>query len=225
MNLPGDLKDMDRSFRALKRRMAEDRVSAKKARRNAYLRSHAIEIGEVAPGVEYWIVGSPMDEEFRRMQASELAGELPSGFCERSSIGEMVGSLNGYVAFPKRRAPLRVPKLFDEKNGLLDYIPVHGGVTYSCKDATGCVFGFDTAHFGSKFIPRTERLAVPGALRRPASSVEDRECLLPRANERGARRDPETSARNDPGRRTRNRNDDSDAGREALRNRNGRRPL
>jgi hypothetical protein len=41
--------------------------------------------------------------------------------------------------------------------GILDYIPVHGGVTYAVKDQTACVYGFDTLHYDSESVPRTER--------------------------------------------------------------------
>ena len=57
-------------------------------------------------------------------------------------------TLNGYVVFPKR--PVR------EKGyqGILTYVPVHGGITYSEGDELGMVYGFDTLHCDSDKFPR-----------------------------------------------------------------------
>ena len=68
------------------------------------------------------------------------------------------GALNGYVAFPKRRAP-RIPG--DDQN-LVQYIPIHGGVTYACKDSYAAVWGFDTMHHQSEAQPRTDQDWIRG---------------------------------------------------------------
>lgn len=150
------LKQLEGLSLSLKKRREATRVSAKTERRNAYIRSSAIEIGELAPGVEYWITQNPMHAEFQRMQEEEQEGRLPSGYCEgMSSIRQMSEALNGYVAFPKRRAPMQGRTR--EELTILDFIPVHGGVTYIHKDATACVFGFDTCHYNSGFMPNKER--------------------------------------------------------------------
>ena len=58
-------------------------------------------------------------------------------------------AMNGYVLFPKRHAPRVASK------GLVDFIPVHGGVTYQVKDRAAAVWGFDTNHGGiSEKVPR-----------------------------------------------------------------------
>lgn len=59
--------------------------------------------------------------------------------------------LNGYIVFPKR--PVR------EKgyNGILTYVPVHGGITYAHEDELGMVYGFDTLHHNSENYPITDK--------------------------------------------------------------------
>jgi hypothetical protein len=87
------------------------------------------------------------------MRADEAAGQLPPGFCNSiPTYMSMEGALNGYVAFDKRHAPL-----IARDEGILSYLPVHGGVTYAVKDSCACVYGFDTAHVISDHMPRTER--------------------------------------------------------------------
>ncbi len=153
---PPDLKALDKLVSEMVRRRRENRPSAKKHARNALLRRVAVEIGELAPGIEYWIVDNPTNESIRNMRRREASGDLPKGFCDSmSTLMAMEGAFNGYVAFPKRRAPLKA-RTFDDL-GILDYIPVHGGVTYAVKDATACVYGFDTCHINSDSVPRTEK--------------------------------------------------------------------
>ena len=51
----------------------------------------------------------------------------------------------GYVRFPKR--PVREQGY----EGILDYVPVHGGITYAEEDEDGSmVYGFDCAHAGDR---------------------------------------------------------------------------
>lgn len=118
------------------------------------IKERAIEIGTVE-GLEYWVVPSPWDG--REAPYRELAG------------------FNGYVVFPKR--PVR-ERGYD---GILNYVPVHGGITYADEDReTGeMVYGFDTAHFNSETLPRRDpnwikeqcRVMVRGI--RKAAEVED----------------------------------------------------
>jgi hypothetical protein len=127
----------------------------KKNNRNSHLRSIAVEIGDLGRGVEYWIVEHPMSGSAERMIAAE---EMPDGFAESGlmkDLLEMRGALNGYVAFPKRRAPLRGRRWDDL--GIAAYVPVHGGITYAVKDQTACVYGFDTGHITSDGVPRADK--------------------------------------------------------------------
>jgi hypothetical protein len=95
-------------------------------------------------GAEVWITYSPL-------RASTLA--LLEHYPEFAAISSSdPDSLNGYVAFPKRHAP-RLPI---STGHLVQYIPVHGGVTYATKDSIAAVWGFDTHHAGSENVPRTD---------------------------------------------------------------------
>jgi len=60
-------------------------------------------------------------------------------------------ALNGYVVFPKK--PVRE----SDYNGILTYVPVHGGITLCehCKE--GSIYGFDTLHCDSESFPRTDK--------------------------------------------------------------------
>lgn len=54
---------------------------------------------------------------------------------------------NGYIVFPKR--PVREQGY----DGVLTYVPVHGGITYVGAYNSGVVYGFDTAHYNSDKYP------------------------------------------------------------------------
>ena len=79
---------------------------------------------------------------------------------------------NGYVVFPKR--PLKERGC----NGILSYVPVHGGITYANYDKLGMVYGFDVLHFNSDAFPKDDmtwtknqcEIMVKGILK--ASEVE-----------------------------------------------------
>lgn len=58
----------------------------------------------------------------------------------------------GYVRFPKR--PLKEQGY----DGVVTYVPVHGGVTFAREDADGMVYGFDCAHAGDERDPRVTDL-------------------------------------------------------------------
>jgi len=57
-------------------------------------------------------------------------------------------SLNGYVRFPKR------PTRELGYDGILSYVPVHGGITYAEKHDGSMIYGFDTLHHNSEKLPR-----------------------------------------------------------------------
>jgi hypothetical protein len=57
-------------------------------------------------------------------------------------------ALNGYVQFPQR--PLKE----QDYNGILTYVPVHGGITFACEADDGTMwYGFDTLHYNSDKYP------------------------------------------------------------------------
>jgi hypothetical protein len=95
--------------------------------------------------VELWITYSGMRESALRIRQ-----EHPELQYTIATLDP--GALNGYVAFPKRHAP-RLPVNYE---GLVQYIPVHGGCTYAVKDSFAAVWGFDTNHANSEKIPRTD---------------------------------------------------------------------
>jgi len=52
----------------------------------------------------------------------------------------------GYVRFPTR------PVQEEDYEGILTYVPVHGGITYASNQAEeGMVYGFDCAHSGDEY--------------------------------------------------------------------------
>jgi hypothetical protein len=107
-------------------------------------------VREAIPGgpAELWIAYSGLRESALRMREDPVLmhlTELP-GLLDPDA-------LNGYVAFPKRRAP----HLPSGTGNLVQYIPVHGGITYACKDSYMAVWGFDTGHFDSDNQPRSDR--------------------------------------------------------------------
>lgn len=100
-------------------------------------------------GAEMWITYSGMRESWLAIRADqELAAELPLTM----QIADP-DALNGYVAYPKRRAP----RLQRGTGNIVQYIPVHGGVTYERKDSFMAVWGFDTGHCDSEKQPRTDQ--------------------------------------------------------------------
>ncbi|HEY1897029.1 MAG TPA: hypothetical protein VGG62_12180 [Terracidiphilus sp.] len=120
---------------------------AKTVSNNAYIRSKAIVVEPMISrrGAELWITYNGARGDFLRMR-KEFAPTRASTFCDPDA-------LNGYVAFPKRHAP-RMPIT---TGGIVKYIPVHGGATWACKDATAAVWGFDTMHAGSENVERTNQ--------------------------------------------------------------------
>jgi len=65
---------------------------------------------------------------------------------------------NGYIVFKKR--PVREYGY----NGILSYVPVHGGITYADESNIGMVYGFDTAHHNSHEFPRDDNHWIKGQI-------------------------------------------------------------
>ncbi|MFA7521059.1 hypothetical protein [Shewanella sp.] len=57
------------------------------------------------------------------------------------------GTLNGYILFPKRITAEK------DYNGILTYVPVHGGITFCHEYEEGILYGFDTGHCDSNEYP------------------------------------------------------------------------
>jgi len=101
-------------------------------------------------------------------------------------IVDYKGSLNGYVAFPKR------PTVETGYGGILTYVPVHGGITFSRNNKFGMVYGFDTKHSDSdqfpisdkKWIKEQCKVMIEGIL--VAKKVE-KKYLLAKTNEEKAK--------------------------------------
>lgn len=84
----------------------------------------------------------------------------------RIITGGYGGGYNGYVTFPKR--PVREPGY----NGLLNYVPVHGGITYANGNKDGSMeYGFDTAHYKSEEMPRTDVNWIKQQIRQMAKGI------------------------------------------------------
>lgn len=64
--------------------------------------------------------------------------------------GCSIGGLNGYVRFAVK------PVKSAGYDGILTYVPVHGGITYVEHDELGSVYGFDTGHCDSESFPRND---------------------------------------------------------------------
>lgn len=99
-------------------------------------------------GAEFWITYTGMRESWLAMRADPVTMHLT----ELLKHAEPE-ALNGYVAYPKRRAP----KLPPGADNIVQYIPCHGGVTWAHKDSYAAVWGFDTGHYNSEKQPRTDQ--------------------------------------------------------------------
>lgn len=66
--------------------------------------------------------------------------------------------LNGYAVFEKR------PTIETGYRGLLNYVPVHGGITFARQYDDAFVYGFDTAHCDSEEKPRTDPEWIKGQI-------------------------------------------------------------
>lgn len=121
----------------------------KRALRNQLIKEQALVVEPLGPHAELWITYNGTRDEALSIRAdAELAARL------QHTVAIMdPDALNGYVAFEKRYAP-RVP---GGDQNLVQYIPVHGGITYAHKDSVAAVWGFDTMHYKSENEPRTDR--------------------------------------------------------------------
>ena len=99
-------------------------------------------------GAEFWITYTGNRAEWQRVKDDPILAQLP----ELSKHLDP-DALNGYVAYPKRHAP-RLPK---GDCNIVQYIPVHGGITWACKDSYMAVWGFDTMHCNSAEQPRADQ--------------------------------------------------------------------
>lgn len=71
----------------------------------------------------------------------------------------MENALNGYAVFKNK--PVRE----NDYNGILAYVPVHGGITLCHHEKDGkVVYGFDTLHYNSQEYPRTDKEWVKGQI-------------------------------------------------------------
>ena len=63
-----------------------------------------------------------------------------------------MGHYCGYARFSER------PVKHSGCDGIMDYIPVHGGITFTNNDEAGYVYGFDCAHYNDENNPLTHDL-------------------------------------------------------------------
>lgn len=120
---------------------------------NASLRAQAEEIFTM-DGLECWIIKSPLWREM------EEKGQAVQSLVRSSTYKHLIGLSGycGYVVFPKK------PTVEPDYHGIITYIPVHGGVTYTHHDAFGSVYGFDTAHAGSEKLPTRDKEWIRGQI-------------------------------------------------------------
>ncbi len=111
----------------------------------------AIETGDLGNGVEYWIAPNTMMQE---QTAKDTTGKP---YADDPVVHEIIkksyetfSGLNGYIVFPKR--PLKEPGM----DGIVVYVPVHGGITFAEQMDEGFAYGFDTAHLESEQFPRMD---------------------------------------------------------------------
>ena len=118
-----------------------------KGSRNRTIAAAAI-LRQPVPGdahAGFWVTHVAHREEWLRIRRDLPELELASKLLDPDA-------LNGYVAFDKRHAP----RVGDGTGNIVQYIPVHGGVTYAEKDSYAAVWGFDTMHCRSEEEPRTD---------------------------------------------------------------------
>lgn len=122
---------------------------------NAWMRALAEEIFTM-DGLECWIIKSALWQE--REEKGTLESKIgPSGRRSDELIWGMCGYC-GYVVHPQR------PTIEPKYDGIVAYIPVHGGVTYAHHDAFGSVYGFDTAHCDSEKLPTRDKEWIRGQI-------------------------------------------------------------
>lgn len=121
--------------------------------RNQYVKDAALEVGKIL-GIEYWIVPGPSLE--REVEGKDITIEQLLEIAP--TLSTIYGGLNGYAVFPANWVKEH------SYGGILDYVPVHWGITYNETDNMGQVFGFDTAHVDSHEKPRTDPEWIKGQI-------------------------------------------------------------
>jgi hypothetical protein len=117
--------------------------------RNRLIASGALLREKLGPHAELWITYCGSRGDALRIAGDETLRIL----LPQTSALLDPEALNGYVAFEKRYAP-RLPAGYQN---LVQYIPVHGGITYAAKDDFAAVWGFDTMHYRSEREPRSDQ--------------------------------------------------------------------
>ena len=78
--------------------------------------------------------------------------------CKSPGYDKGYGGLNGYAIFLEK--PVKEPNY----DGILTYVPVHGGITYCEHEPSASIYGFDTGHYGSESVPRFDPAWVKGQI-------------------------------------------------------------
>jgi hypothetical protein len=140
----------------------------------------------------YWTPSAPFEvwDHIVTDTEGDEAGRFACATVEVTWSTYKRGPWNGYVRFAKR--PVREQGY----DGILTYVPVHGGITYANADGKGMVYGFDCAHLGDEpdgdnweqvnnyewMRGECERMGMGVLL---AATVEARYLLAPSSEEKG----------------------------------------
>jgi hypothetical protein len=92
----------------------------------------------VKDNIRYHVIKIDLSDIERKQLEKVLKG-FP-----KPSILDMYPHYNGYCTFKHR--PLKQPGY----HGIVEWVPVHGGITYAEKTRWGYTYGFDTAHAGDE---------------------------------------------------------------------------
>lgn len=141
------LADMGKLMEPIMERMEIRRTAARKQRledKSNFIEEHAFlcwksKVLYEGEPLRCYLVESPLHAERERMKV-----DLPEVYARVYGISRSLarmGRFNGYVQFPK------LPVVAPGYKGILDYVQVHGGITYFQDWWDGSVtYGFDTAH-------------------------------------------------------------------------------
>jgi hypothetical protein len=135
-----DLNEILETMKPLMERMKQRAIDREITNRNGKTDVIADQawIGWSKDDLRFFLCESPVWLEFQEMKQKD-----PALYYRLSSLSRP-GRFNGYVRFPK--LPMVAPGL----RGILDYIPVHGGLTFFQEWWDGSVtYGFDTGHLVS----------------------------------------------------------------------------
>jgi hypothetical protein len=98
------------------------------------------------------------------------------------TLGSGYGGFNGYITYKKR--PLKESGYY----GIVTYIPVHGGITYTKQEEDGSfTYGFDTSHCDSMKYPIKDIEWIKGQIKVIYNSIKlckklEKEYLLNEGN-------------------------------------------